>query len=237
MKNIFWLSCIVAAMILLPHSTLAQSITPVPADEVAKQEQMQLSPVRVGSAVVRPPMLDLYAICSGSAADAAALVDTDSDGYPDIMRFYATDKQWAKLGPSLLSPLRQIAEARAQAQVAKTVAVYIVAKDDTTLSSSSSMTLDDISTQINQESISSVSSEASAYIKGARVTNVKVVSLGPDQGICVVVRYDVPLSGNNLQPQTYNDNPPSPGSSPDSSANSTTDEKGYTLPPPGQSSN
>jgi len=240
-RKTFFLKLLLVAGIIFAGAGIninAQSMQPIPADQAAKREQMYLSTVRVGNVIVRPPILDLYAICTGGAKDSAALIDINKDGYPDIMRFYggavANKQQWSKLGPTLLAPLRRLAEMRAQTQVAKKIAVYIAVKDSSNESFSSSSTLDGLATQINQDVLHSASTQASAYIRGAQVTDVKVVSLGPEQGICVVVRYDVPLDQNGLMPQqyvgqgtstTYEQSPPTPE-----------EGGGYTLPPAGVSS-
>lgn len=238
-KSVYTWFLLVVSIVAAGAITNAQSLQPVPIQQAAKQEQMYLSTVKVGSAVVRPPILDLYAICTGTAKDSAALVDINKDTYPDIMRFYggaiANKQQWSKIGPPLLSPLRRLAEMRAQAQVARTIAVYIAAKDDSTNSYSGATTLEGLSTQISEDVISSVSTQASAYIKGARVTNVKVVSLGPEQGICVVVRYDVPLDQNGLVPQAQY---ATPETNTNTGASSEPEQGGgsYTIPPAGESS-
>lgn len=42
---------------------------------------------------------------------------------------------------------------------------------------------------------------AEGYLKGGRVSGTKFVSLGNNNGYCVIVRYDIPLSNQNQVPQ------------------------------------
>lgn len=145
------------------------------------------------------PDLNIYLLCvaGGSGADYG-YVDTNRDGYADVIRQYGaamvSANQWQQAGPRVLAPLRNQATLRAQGAIAQTIAVHVI------VSNGMSETWDLSNDQVNNilESDERVRAQASEVLRGSGPSGTRLVSLPDEEGVCLVVRYDAPLRLTNL---------------------------------------
>lgn len=207
----------------------AQGLTPEPADVVFTEEAAELQGIQIGSVRYTPPTdMDLMLSCAGGGGSYGYL-DTDFDDSADTLRVIGAAMvnrvQYEEAGMMVLGPLRNRATLQAQAAGASATVVHV----EVTNGDRQDFVTDLNSIDINASTSSSTRATASAFLRGATVTGTRVISMPDEQGICVVVRYDVPISGNDLQ--SGDTVPGAPGSS-----NNTEENPVNRLPAPGQSS-
>jgi len=211
---------------LVAGTALAQ-FQPEPQSNLG-DESSQMRAVQVGSITHNPPSeLDLLGACF-AVGIPYGYIDTNFDGTPDILRVFGADRvtadQWRQAGTRLLGPLRQRAVLRAQGEAAQVVQVHVAV--DNGLLDTFSASLDSL--DITSSSREQIRTTANAQLQGATVSGQRLISLENEEGICLLVRYDVPLSGNALPQGTVAPAAPSGAGASDSG-----DSPGHQLPPPG----
>lgn len=192
-------------------------------EAVAREELSHFRAVVNNEVTHQPPsQLDLLLMCGGGKTEYG-YVDTNRDGYADTLRTLGSDMvtadQWSQGGTRLLRPLRNRATLRAQGAAAQTMAVHIAV--DNGLLDEYAADLDAI--DMTQSDRERVRAQANEIIRGATISGTRLISLEGDGGVCLVVRYDVPLRMNSL--------PTRPTVRPWGGAED--DRKEYEVPPPG----
>ena len=227
------LSIFLTTLLVLYQGAGSIGLNPEPADKVQKEIQSEARPVKVGATLLRPAPLDLYGLCLGinKDADTSIAIDINHDMEADIVRFYgaamANAQQWRKIGPPILAPLKRIAVRRAQRDVVERLGVYVAAEGNLIEGYDSNLTMEDLSTQLNTSDYEKVKANAQGLIRGGHVSKVRFVSLG-EQGVCVVVAYDVPI---NLNPDL--ESPASPTHMDSAPRDVEQNNFEYQTPPPG----
>jgi len=194
------------------------------ADEVG-----QLRAVQVGAVTNNPPSeVELLGACLGITGTPFGYLDTNLDGRPDILRVFgadrATKEQWQQVGSRLLGPLRERAVLRAQGEVAQVVMTHTAVENGLLDTFSADLSSVDMTSSSREQ----IRTTANASLRGATISGQRIVSLDNDEGVCVIVRYDVPVDGNILpQGEVV---PGTPRSGPDQGADGS---PGHPLPPPG----
>lgn len=177
-------------------------------------------------------MLELAYQCLGTGAQAVGdnLVVT---GF-DMVDARAYQLRGAR---SLQTALRR-AEVNAQAQAAQffeavRVRASTVVSDTELETSQDAMQGDEVLSQFSMQTVNelSVMNETSveAYLRGGRKTGTKVISLG-EEGMCVGVRYELPLDQDNFDPVERAQEEALPTVQPEPD----TEEEGRQAPPAGE---
>lgn len=190
---------------------LAQTAEPISPSQYAAQEAPATpGGVSYASGQLTPPpnLMDLLAQCN---APAAVIYDSNKSGKPDTLKVYGVSRiepqLWSLRGPSALGPASEKAELRAKAYAAEFlngVSVFqqrlLQSSDSTTSTAATSSSspagggaaavalLSEI-----RETLSSVTgTNVQGFLRFGRLTGTRLVSLGT-YGMCVVVRYELPL--------------------------------------------
>ncbi|MEM0370935.1 MAG: hypothetical protein QXE80_09615 [Pyrobaculum sp.] len=198
----------------------------------------------VDNQLVPAQLLELTYQCLGNAAQA-------SGNNLVVYGFDMIDPRTYRLqGPRALQTSLRRAEQRARVQAVSFFNAVRVQARTILQDSSTTSVQDTIATRNYQETIIgnfsiqtietlSEMSETSVqgYLIGGRTTGTKVISLG-ESGMCVGVRYEIPLDQSNADPSSRL-RQESGASAGFSSDNSSQDEGGggYELPPPGSVGN
>lgn len=187
----------VGALLLGAGMSLAQ-FAPEPQSSL-EQETGQMRSVQVREITHNPPdATALLGACLGITGTPFGYIDTNLDGRPDILRVFGADRatraQWEQVGSRLFGPLRQRAQLRAQGEAAQIIGVHVAV--DNGMLDTFSADLDSI--DITESSREQIRARSSEMLRGAAVSGQRIVSLENNEGICVIVRYDVPISGNRL---------------------------------------
>jgi hypothetical protein len=206
-------------------------------EDVKTVQDTEFSELRgvVTNGVPFDPRLDVYFLCLGPGAGMAyGHVDTDRDGFADTIRQFGasmvTAEAWANGGALLLGPMRTQAALRAQADIARSIALHILADAGTI--TNADLTTGEIDNLVDEE----IRSEVNQVLRGTAMTGVRIMTVpGTDpnvsESICALVRYEAPLSLiPSLAGQQLRMLPPSGDTAPGSDEGS---GGGYTLPPPG----
>ncbi len=185
-------SCGIAAL------AVAQETGFEAARDVAADELSKFRAVVNNDAIQRPPSeLDLLIMCAGGQTEYG-YVDTSRDGFADTLRTLGSDMvtadQWRQAGSRLLRPLRNRATLRAQGAAAQAMAVHVAVSNG--LLDEYAADLDAL--DMSQSDRESFRAQASQVLRGATVSGTRLISLDGDGGVCLIVRYDVPLSTNRL---------------------------------------
>jgi hypothetical protein len=233
-RKIRWFSLSFALFAL----SLAQE--PISPEEYLQQkEEMEGSTFQVVGQQIEPAqMLELIYKCTQPAAQAAG-------DHLAIRGFSLVDARDYQLrGPKALGTALAKAELDAKANAAEALsAVAITASDlstttETTASSDSQATNGEAESVLSSFSVESIevlkqvrSSEVDTVLIGGRVTGTGIISLG-EEGMCVVVRYEVPLDQENYDPGSQL-MPSDSAQASDNQEEDTQTEEGHTVPPAG----
>ncbi len=189
-----------------------------------------------GDALSATSMLELAYQCLGSGAQVEGdlLVTTG---------FHMLDARAYQLrGPQALATSLRRAEINAQThaveffEAVRVRSRTIMADTDTTVARDT-IANDDIMSHFKMttvETLSTVTSvQVEGYLRGGRKAGTKLISLG-DQGMCVGVRYELPLDQAGFDPVERARNESGTGTAP-APADTADDEgnKGFEAPPPG----
>ena len=192
------IAVLIAMAVSLAAVAWAQTTTLELLATVQTSEASELRGVVVNEARYTPD-LDIYLLCTagGSGADYG-YVDTNRDGYADVIRQYGaamvSANQWEQAGPRVLAPLRNQATLRAQGAIAQTISVHVV------VSNGMADEWDLSNDQVNNflQSDERIRAQASEVLRGSGPSGTRLVSLPDGEGVCLVVRYDAPLRLTNL---------------------------------------
>lgn len=229
---------------LLGGLAFAQSSTqPItPQDYVQQENQANGTALTYeGSQLITPNLLELFQLCN---APEAVIYDKNRTGKVDTLKVYGVNRIdpqiWKLRGPTALGSAAQKAELRAKGYAVEFLKGVQVITQSTNKStdriqtgaSSASNGQDSamVSTALSEvsETLETFDvSRAEGFLRFGKVTGTRTVSLG-DLGMCVVVRYELPLDqsrGPDGTPVRSNTNPP--GSGP------TNNNPGYPSLPPG----
>ncbi len=194
--------CVTASLIVtlmsLAAVVVAQTTTLELLATVQTSEASELRGVVVNEARYSPD-LDIYLLCTagGSGADYG-YVDTNRDGYADVIRQYGaamvSANQWEQAGPRVLAPLRNQATLRAQSAIAQMISVHVI------VSNGMADEWDLSNDQVNNflQSDERIRAQASEILRGSGPSGTRLVSLPDGEGVCLVLRYDAPLRLTNL---------------------------------------
>lgn len=190
---------LVLSVLLLLAGTVTAQIDAIPLREAEAEERSVISGIQVNGIVDRPT-IDMYGMCIGMTDSNHGYVDTDRDGYADTLRQFGAAmvdaETYQRLGVRVFNPIRNQATLRAQGDVVQTIEVLVAV--DRGFSESFAMS-QDFSAELDTDSYESVRAEAREVIRGATVSGTRLISLPDAGGVCVVVRYDVPLRLNALE--------------------------------------
>jgi hypothetical protein len=207
-----------------------------PEEYLQQQEEQQGATFQVIDDKIEPAqMLELIYKCTQPAAQAAG-------DHLAVRGFSIVDARDYKLrGPKALGTALARAELEAKANAAEALsAVAIAASDNSTLTetTTSSDTVagsGDEETILSSFSVQSIevlqqvrSSGVEAFLVGGRVTGTGIISLG-EEGMCVVIRYEVPLDQENYDP---NSSLKTPSEETTATQESSSDD-GFEAPPAG----
>ena len=181
------------AIVAFAQTTTLELLATVQTSEASELRGAVVNDVRYS------PQLDIYLLCvaGGTGADYG-YVDTNRDGYADVVRQYGaamvSANQWEQAGPRVLAPLRNQATLRAQSAIAQTIAVHVA------VSNGMADEWDLSNDQVNQilQSDERIRAQASEVLRGSGPSGTRLVSLPDGEGVCLVVRYDAPLRLTNL---------------------------------------
>lgn len=192
--------------------------------------------------VVPADMLELAYKCLSNAAQAQG-------GNLIIFGFDMIDPRAYRLqGPRSLQTALRRAELNAKAQAVSFFNAVRVQARDVVNDQSQTSIQDSLSTLNGKESLvgnfstqavmtlsNIVESSVEGYLRGGRTTGTKVISLG-EGGMCVGIRYEIPLDQQNFDPvgrATEESSAPPPAASPHGEG----EREGFEAPPPGEIGN
>lgn len=198
---------------------LAQ-VNPVSPEQAAREENADVSFKQSGGAVAPANLLQLIYEC---ARPVGSIVNEGKGEMFRVFGFELIDSEVYRLqGTRALTSAVRRAEVRAQGSAVgffNGVSVYVKsvlgdANDTSTQSASTGAAgsedrqrLSSVSVSTRQTFLEMTESSSQGYIRNGRVSGTKFISLGGNNGFCVMVRYDIPLAAN--QPSGQSATPPS----------------------------
>ena len=201
------ITSLVATCVLGLCSTLSAQEEAVSPEQFVKDEGENGATFEVKEGEVTPvDLLELVYQCTQPAPEAAG-------DFLVVRGFNIVDARDYRLrGPRALSTALARAELDAKAAAAEALnAVAVVASSTNTLSDTTTdasaeasngdelEVLQSFSTQSVETLTQVSSSNVAAFLTGGRTTGTKIISLG-DQGMCIVVRYEIPIDQTNADP-------------------------------------
>ncbi len=162
----------------------------------------------IGEQIEPAQMLELIYKCTEPAAQAAG-------DHLAVRGFSIVDARDYKLrGPKALGTALARAELEAKANAAEALNAVAIAASDTSVLNETTTSTDavvgegDTETILSNFSVQSIevleqvrTSGVETFLVGGRVVGTGIISLG-EQGLCVVVRYEVPLDQENYDPNS-----------------------------------
>lgn len=192
------LSIILPALLAIGGGTGFAQPEPLPLQEAEQQEQQAIRGIILNGVTDRPT-IDMYGLCTGLTDSAHGYVDTDHDQYADTLRQFGaamvSAEDYRRVGARVLGALRNQATLRAQSSIAQSIEVVVAVNNGLSESFSTST---DLGAVLDTDTYEEIRAQATEIIRGATVTGTRLVSLPGEGGICLVVRYDVPLRLNGL---------------------------------------
>lgn len=223
---------------LLGVCTLTFAQETVPPEQYAEEESEQGATFQVQEGEVTPvSLLELIYQCTQPAPQAA--------GENLIVRgFNIVDaRDYSLRGPRALSTSLARAELDAKAGAAEALNAVAIAAATSSATTDTSTTAgatsssggeSEVLQSFSNQTIDNLSqvttSSVAAVLKGGRTTGTGIISLGED-GMCVVVRYEVPLDQANYDPAQ--ELQPEDAASDTAAEPEEGDEQGFEAPPPG----
>ena len=219
----------VIASTLLYTLALAQTEQPVsPADYVKQESPANANGLTYRGGQLAPPpnLLELLQQCNGPTA---LLYDSNHSGKVDALKVYGVSRidpqLWALRGPISLGPALDKAEIRAKAYAVEFlngVSAFqekLLTSSDTTTSvavaagtagpGGTTSTSTALLSEVRESLVSISGTRSEGFIRFGRVTGTRLVSLG-SYGMCVVVRYELPLDQSHTPGQPASGQPASP---------------------------
>ncbi len=222
---VFWLALGFAQEAVSPEQYLQQ-----------QEEQQGATFQVIGEQIEPAQMLELIYKCTEPAAQAAG-------DHLAVRGFSIVDARDYKLrGPKALGTALARAELEAKANAAEALNAVAIAASDTSVLNETTTSSDtiagegDTETILSNFSVQSIevleqvrTSGVEAFLVGGRVVGTGIISLG-EEGLCVVVRYEVPLDQENYDPDS---SLPPAGEATSASQQESSSGDGFEAPPAG----